>query len=150
MELATPESSPALTAPPLASRRRVLVIEDHPDGREMMRMMLELWGCQVEVAEDGLRGVERALAWRPEAAVVDIGLPQLDGYQVAGRLRAAFGDAILLIAVTGYCQEHDRRQALEAGFDCHLSKPADLGELSRLLGIRRPPTPVANPRSPKA
>ena len=69
--------------------RRVLIVEDSPDGRAMLRLLLELYGFQVEEAADGRQGVEKALAWRPEAAVVDIGLPVLDGYEVARRLRAA-------------------------------------------------------------
>ena len=67
----------------------------------------------------------------------DLGLPHLDGYEVARRLRAALGGAVLLVAVTGYCQDRDRRQAQAAGFDHYLVKPADPGELSRLLGLPR-------------
>jgi CheY-like chemotaxis protein len=85
------------------------------------------------VAADGLRGVQQALAWRPEVAVVDIGLPLLDGYEVARRVRAALGEGIRLIALTSYCRPEDRRQAFEAGFDYHLAKPADPEEMSRLL-----------------
>jgi CheY-like chemotaxis protein len=67
----------------------------------------------------------------------DVGLPHLDGYELARRLRAAFGGAVLLVAVTGYCQDRYRRRAREAGFDHYLVKPADPGELSRLLGLPR-------------
>ena len=67
---------------------RVLVIEDHPDGRESLRVLLGLWGYQVEVASDGLVGVEKALSWRPDAAIVDINLPVLDGHEAARRIRA--------------------------------------------------------------
>jgi two-component system, sensor histidine kinase len=113
--------------------RRVLVVEDNPDSRESLRMVLELYGYRVEVAEDGRQGVEMALAWGPDAAVVDIGLPLLDGYAVARRVRAALGANIRLIALTGYAQYSDRQRAFEAGFDAHLTKPTDLDELSRLL-----------------
>jgi signal transduction histidine kinase len=113
--------------------RRVLVVEDNPDGRETLRMMLEMWGHRVEVAADGQQGVDQALALRPEVALVDIGLPLLDGYEVARRVRAALGRDIFLIALTGYGQPHDFRRAFEAGFDAHLVKPAEPEELHELL-----------------
>jgi signal transduction histidine kinase/CheY-like chemotaxis protein len=113
--------------------RRVLVIEDNPDGRETLRMMLEMWGHHVEVAADGQQGVEQALALRPEVALVDIGLPLLDGYEVARQVRAALGRNIFLVALTGYGQPHDHRRAFEAGFDAHLVKPAEPEELHELL-----------------
>src|SRR5262249_10922088 len=113
--------------------RRVLIIEDHPDGREILRILLELLGYQVEVAADGLQGVVKALTGKPEVALVDIGLPRLDGYQGARKLRAALGGKIFLIAQTGYGQPQDREQALEAGFDAHLVKPVDLKDLTYWL-----------------
>jgi CheY-like chemotaxis protein len=111
---------------------RVLVVEDSPDTRESLRL-LQMWGRQVEVAEDGLLGVAKALAWRPEAVIVDIGLPGIDGYEVARRLRAAFGPAVRLIALTAYGRPEDRAQALQAGFDVHLVKPVEVDTLRRLL-----------------
>src|SRR5215469_16570477 len=90
-------SSPSVVPHP----RRVLIVEDHPDARESLRLLLEFWGHQVEVAADGLRGVQVALAWKPEVAIVDIGLPLLDGYEVARQLRAALDVPIRLIALTG-------------------------------------------------
>jgi CheY-like chemotaxis protein len=113
----------------------VLLIEDNPDGREMLRLLLELWGHEVRVAADGLLGVQQALAWRPEVAVVDIGLPLLDGYEVARRVRTALGEGVRLIALTAYSRPEDRSQAFAAGFDFHLGKPADPEELSRLLKV---------------
>ncbi len=113
--------------------RRVLVVEDNPDGRETLRLMLQMWGHQVEVAADGQQGLEQALAHRPEVALVDIGLPVLDGYEVARRVRAALGRGIFLIALTGYGQPHDSRRAFEAGFDAHLVKPAEPEDLHDLL-----------------
>jgi CheY-like chemotaxis protein len=113
--------------------RRVLIIEDHADGREILRILLELLGCQVEVAADGVQGVIKALTGNPEIALVDIGLPRLDGYQVARKLRAALGRKIFLIAQTGYGQPQDREQALQAGFDAHLVKPVDLKDLTYWL-----------------
>src|SRR5438270_13379697 len=107
--------------------RRVLIVEDSPDSRETLKLLLELYGHQVEAAKDGREGVEKALAWEPEVAVVDIGLPGLDGYEVARRVRAALGGRVLLIALTGYDGAENRRRAFEAGFDHHLTKPADTG-----------------------
>ena len=136
----SPAPFPTTPAPPrttTSGRPRVLLVEGHADNRQSLRLLLEAWGCHVEVAEDGLRGLEKALARRPEVVRCDLGLPHLDGYEVARQLRAALGGAVLLVAVTGYCQDRDRRHAQEAGFDHHLSKPADPGELSRLLGLPR-------------
>jgi CheY-like chemotaxis protein len=111
----------------------VLLIEDNPDGRATMQILLELWGHRVQVAADGVEGVQLALTWQPDVAVVDIGLPRLDGYQVAQRLRAVFQAHILLIALTGYGQPQDRQRAFAAGFDVHLTKPANLDQLFHLL-----------------
>ena len=114
--------------------RRVLVIEDNPDSRYALRALLELWGHQVEVAEDGPRGFEMALAGRPDIVVVDIALPGLDGYHVARGLRTALGaDGVFLVALTGHGHPDDRRRALEAGFDLHLLKPVDPRVLSEAL-----------------
>jgi CheY-like chemotaxis protein len=132
--MAAVERAPRYSAAfPDPASRRILVVEDNAEGREILRVLLEVWGHQVEVAENGLQAVQKGLSWRPEIALIDIGLPIMDGYQVARQLRATFQDNILLIALTGYCQPEDRRRACEAGFDVHLSKPADLDELSRLL-----------------
>jgi CheY-like chemotaxis protein len=114
---------------------RILVIEDNPDGRETLCVLLELLGHQVVAASDGIAGVDKGLSWRPEVALVDIGLPGLDGYEVARRLRAALDRRIFLIAQTGYGQPEDRRRGLAAGFDVHLVKPMRLEELSYWLAI---------------
>jgi two-component system, sensor histidine kinase len=111
----------------------VLIIEDNADGRESLRKLLQLLGYRVEVAIDGVQGVEKGLAIRPMAAIVDIGLPRLNGYQVAQRLRAALGDSVTLIAHTAYAQPADRVRALAAGFDALVAKPAELEEITRLL-----------------
>ncbi len=116
-----------------AGSRRILIIEDNTDGRETLRTLLELLGHRVETAEDGVKGLDKALSWRPEIALIDIGLPVLDGYEVARQLRRALGHSITLIAHTGYGQPEDRRRAFEAGFEAHLVKPVDLHELFHLL-----------------
>ena len=124
------------TAPP--RRRRVLLIEDNADAREMLRTALELSGHTVDEADDGAAGLARAEAARPDAAIVDIGLPGIDGYEVARRLRAlAGGGDIVLIALTGYGQPEDRRRSEEAGFDTHLVKPVDPAALERTLSADR-------------
>jgi CheY-like chemotaxis protein len=114
-------------------RRHVLVVEDNADAREMLRMALELDGHRVETAADGAGGVDAALRTTPDVVLVDIGLPGLDGYAVARRLRAALGDRVTLVALTGYGQSEDRRRASEAGFDAHLVKPVDPDVLGRTL-----------------
>ena len=128
-----PLENGSLALPPQHSARRVLIIEDNPDGRETLQILLQEWGYEVEVAENGLEGVHKILQWRPQVAVVDIGLPLLDGYQVAQQVRAALGDQILLIALTAYGQPQDRERGLAHGFDFFLIKPANLELLSRLL-----------------
>ena len=116
---------------------RVLVIEDNDDVRESLRMTLEVWGCQVFTARDGVEGLEKLLATRPDFAIVDIGLPRLDGYELARRARAAKLPADLkLIAITGYGQPEDSRRAVEAGFDVHLRKPVRGSDLAPWLARR--------------
>jgi len=126
---------PAEPGAPGDSRRarRILLVEDNPDARQAMRELLELWGHQVEVAPDGLRGVELALRKPPELALVDIGLPGLDGYHVAAELRSRVGNAIRLVAITGYGGPEGQDRALRAGFDLHLVKPVKPDDLDRLL-----------------
>jgi CheY-like chemotaxis protein len=113
--------------------QRVLLVEDNPQCRQSLRVLLELWGYQVEEAATGPEGVTKALDWEPEVAVVDIGLPLFDGYEVARRLRHALGEGTLLIALTAYGQPEDRHRVFQAGFSHHLTKPADPQELHRLL-----------------
>jgi CheY-like chemotaxis protein len=121
---------PAVAPPP---SRRILLVEDNPDSRETLQLLLTLWGYIVEVAADGRAGVDKALDWQPDVAIIDIGLPVLSGYEVAQRVRAVLHEKTFLIALTGYSKPDDRRQAMEAGFDVHMSKPADFELLSDLL-----------------
>nr|WP_308633593.1 response regulator [Massilia sp. YIM B02443] len=129
-EIRLPQAQAAVAAAPAEVVRgadgkpTVLLIEDNEDGREMMATMLEVHGFPVLQAADGLQGVAQALQQVPDAALVDIGLPGIDGYEVARRLRADPATrAIRLIALTGYGLEEDQRRVLEAGFDRHLVKP---------------------------
>ena len=134
LPLAEAEAAPAAaSSAPGTSGRNILVVEDNADAREMLRVALELDGHHVEVAADGLEGVETALRLHPDVALVDIGLPGLDGYEVARRVRESLGDDVRLIALTGYGQAEDRRRTREAGFDAHLVKPVDQEMLGALL-----------------
>ena len=129
-----PAGLPAAAAMPESSRQHVLLIEDNDDGREMMAMMLESHDYSVAKAADGAQGLRMATVAPPDIALVDIGLPGMDGYEVARRMRA---DPVLrgvrLVALTGYGQQEDRRRALEAGFDAHLVKPVELRRLMEVL-----------------
>jgi CheY-like chemotaxis protein len=125
-------------APAAPSSHRVLVVEDQPDCRHSLRVLLEIWGYAVDEAATGQEGLRKTLAWKPQAAVVDIGLPGLDGYEVARRVKQAPDNHTLLIALTAYGQPEDRQRALQAGFAYHLTKPADPHELQRLLEGARP------------
>jgi PAS domain S-box-containing protein len=129
-----PVSPKATISPATESYLKVLVVEDNADGREMIRHLLELWGHEVELAENGPEGVQKAAAFQPDVALVDIGLPGLDGFGVAQRIRAlANGNGITLIALSGYGRPEDRSQALDSGFDSYLTKPVDPEVLNRLL-----------------
>jgi CheY-like chemotaxis protein/anti-sigma regulatory factor (Ser/Thr protein kinase) len=125
--------APAADAAPRVPRH-VLVIEDHGDSRESLRLLLEVSGHRVEIADNGFDGLEMALTRHPEVALVDIGIPGMDGYQVAREIRAADrGHHIYLVALTGYGQPIDRRRALEAGFNEHMVKPVERERLMRML-----------------
>lgn len=117
----------------MSASRRVLLVEDSDDFRISLRILVQLWGHQVEEARDGREGVRKALEWLPDIAVVDIGLPLLDGYGVARQVREALDDRIVLIALTAYGQPEDQQRAFDAGFSHHLTKPANLGRLENLL-----------------
>jgi PAS domain S-box-containing protein len=123
-------------APPAAEslRRRVVIVEDNADARESLQLLLRLAGHDVETAEDGLIGLQKLTTLRPDVALIDLGLPGIDGYDLARRLRALpEARAMRLIAISGYGQAEDRRRALDAGFDLHITKPVDPDRLQRLL-----------------
>jgi CheY-like chemotaxis protein len=121
-------------AAPVPTGRRVLVVDDNADAAEMMAMLLELDGHDVRVAHDARSALDVASEFAPHVGLFDIGLPDADGYELARRVR---GDHRLLhmylIAVTGWGQEEDRRRAREAGFDSHLTKPAEPQAVRDLL-----------------
>ncbi|HEX7706119.1 MAG TPA: MASE1 domain-containing protein [Thermoanaerobaculia bacterium] len=120
-------------------RRRVLVVEDNADAREMLVIILKRAGHDVRAASDGLEGITAAESFVPEIVLLDIGLPGLDGYGVARRLRASHRTSeVQLVALTGYGQEEDREKALAAGFDHHLLKPVEPAAVLALVGREWP------------
>ncbi|HET7538820.1 MAG TPA: ATP-binding protein [Polyangiaceae bacterium] len=131
------ESAAAPAVAPAVGRhaRRVLIVEDSDEFREILQEALEDAGHEVFVANDGLKGVARIRELRPDLALVDLGLPGLDGYELARRVRAAEDGAdVYLIALTGYGASHDKLEAQRAGYDRHLTKPISLGELLQVIG----------------
>lgn len=115
-------------------RRRVLIIEDQADARDSLRMLLELDGHDVALARDGAEGLAKLASMDPDTALVDIGLPGIDGYEVARRARELPNrKSILMIALSGYAQKEDRERSREAGFDLHLAKPVAYDDLRQAL-----------------
>jgi CheY-like chemotaxis protein len=120
-----------------AGARRILLVEDDADTREALKTLLELSGHHVAVAADGGEAVAHVVAYRPDVALVDIGLPEIDGNEVARRIRALLGaGGIFLVALTGYGGEAEEELARAAGFDAHFTKPVELSRLDRLLRTR--------------
>ena len=116
------------------TQRRILVADDNNDALESLATLLQLSGHEVYTAANGAVALESAEQHRPEVALLDIGMPKLDGYEVARRIRAQpWGQRITLVALTGWGQDSDRRRSQEAGFDSHLVKPLDLDKLTELL-----------------
>ena len=124
----------AAPAPRAVLPQRVLIVEDNADARLALHGLLAAWGCSVSVAVSGDEGLAQILAQRPEVAIVDIGLPGLDGFELARRVRMALGEAgPRLIALTGYSSAAARSAALEAGFDVHIVKPCSPAALAEAL-----------------
>jgi CheY-like chemotaxis protein/anti-sigma regulatory factor (Ser/Thr protein kinase) len=131
-------ASPARTEPTRLERRRILVVDDNRDSAESLAMLLSLSGSDTQVAFDGLEALRAAEELRPNIILCDIGLPKLNGYEVARKIREQpWGRSIVLIALTGWGQDEDRRRSSEAGFDGHLVKPVELGALTKLLSDMR-------------
>ena len=119
---------------PESAATRVLVVDDNEDAADSLATLLDVMGYEVRVAYDGPEAIEAADAFRPEVGLLDIGLPQLSGYDIARHIRSTRGEEVLLVAITGWGQEDDRRRAREAGFDHHFTKPADFERLLELIG----------------
>lgn len=125
------DAQPTLAAVP---SKRILIIDDNADASQALAMLLAIQGHEVETRLDGVSGIEAAATFKPEFVLLDIGLPGMDGYQVARMLRASETDRnLVLVAVTGYGLPADRVRSAEAGFDHHLTKPVDMNTLTRLL-----------------
>jgi CheY-like chemotaxis protein len=131
------KAAPPQEAPPpfgsAARGLRILIVEDNLDTAKTLRTLLRRYGHEVAMAHSGPGGVEAARTWKPDVILCDLGLPEMDGYEVARTLRREPATAARLIAVSGYGQEEDLRRSEEAGFDLHLIKPVDPAELQRLL-----------------
>jgi CheY-like chemotaxis protein len=127
--------------PERVGSRRVVVADDNADGADSLAALLRLAGHEVRVAYDGPSALEASRAFRPEIVLLDIGLPGMNGYEVARRIRGLrIPGGTLLVAVTGYGQEEDISRSSEAGFDHHLTKPVDIKALRHLLGDGLPRT----------
>jgi CheY-like chemotaxis protein len=115
-------------------RRRVLIVDDNVDAAESLQLWLQMAGHEVQIAPDGPQALVAAEAGRPEVILLDIGLPVMSGFEVARRIRQTqWGRGMVLIALTGWGQEEDRRRTKEAGFDHHLTKPIPPDEIEELL-----------------
>jgi CheY-like chemotaxis protein len=124
----------ALAAP---SPTQILLVDDNPDALEALSMLLEMDGHTVRIAGDGLAALEMTQDYVPEVALVDIGMPGIDGFQLANMLRARPTlQSTLLVALTGYGAESDKSRALAAGFDVHLTKPLSLDKFRDILSRR--------------
>jgi CheY-like chemotaxis protein/two-component sensor histidine kinase len=125
----------APVAPPVPAKRKILVVDDNVDSAESMAMVLELDGHVIQIAHDGEAALAAAKSFIPDIVLLDIGLPGLDGYEVAARLRRSPDtQGTVLVAFTGYGQPEDRRRTAEVGFAHHLVKPVDLDALAKLIG----------------
>lgn len=121
------------------SGRRILVVDDSVDSADSLALLLRMLGHTTMAAHDGEAALQAMTAFHPEIVLLDIGLPRLNGYEVARRLREMpGGKSLLLIALTGYGQDEDRRRSVEAGFDYHLTKPLDLTSFQVILRQRFP------------
>ena len=118
--------------------RRIVVVEDNQDVRDLLRLKLRRLGHEVHAVGDGASGVKTIVDHRPDLALVDIGLPGIDGYEVAARVRESVGHEVVLVAVSGFGQPEDKRRAMDAGFDEHITKPAEVSDIEDLLS-RLPP-----------
>jgi len=129
-----PSAARSIAAAEPAATHRILIVDDNRDNAESLALLLGITGNETYIARDGIEAIEAAAEHRPEVVLLDIGLPKLSGHDVCRRIRAeAWGKDIVVIALTGWGQEEDRRKSQEAGFDGHLVKPVDYDELLELL-----------------
>jgi CheY-like chemotaxis protein len=140
-----PAALPAAEAPAIGGAR-ILVVEDNPDGREMLAGLLEVQGYEVATAGDGQRALEIARAFQPQVVLLDLGLPLMDGFEVCRRLRAQGLQQAFILALTGWGAERDRARTADAGFDAHLTKPVEPAALQQALARYA----AAWPRQPAA
>jgi CheY-like chemotaxis protein len=130
-ELPVQRECPSLAPQP--KQERVLIVDDNLDAADLLSEAVRLLGYRTATANDGLQALEVASEFKPHAALLDIGLPVMDGYELAEQLRSKFGQAVRMIAITGYGQETDKARSHRAGFEEHLTKPVDVGKLAQLL-----------------
>lgn len=145
------QALPATSTTPSVERLRVAIVEDNRDAARMEMLLLQQFGHEVAVAHDGLAGVELARSFHPDAMLIDIGLPGLNGYDVATQLRSQGFRDVTLIAVSGYGQPQDQQRSRAAGFDLHMVKPVGADALlSALKTVRSSSTPSPAAASPNA
>ena len=133
-QMAAPaEAHPGMVVTAEDLTRSIVIVEDNKDVRDLLRLRLKKLGHQVHEAPDGEEGLRVVLRERPDLALVDLGLPGLDGFEVAKGVRAELGQNVVLVAVSGFGQPEDKRRALEAGFDEHITKPADVKDIENIL-----------------
>ena len=129
-----PPSPPQETVEPSGPYLRVLVVDDNVDAAKLMAMLVKAAGHDTQTAHDGPTAVQAALDYRPDVMLLDIGLPKMNGYEVAKRIRKEpVLEHVVLVAMTGYGQEDDRKRSLEAGFNHHLVKPGDFKDVRAIL-----------------
>jgi len=134
VETAKLPSEPTVSEPTTTTARRILVVDDNRDSAESLAMLLKLSGNETHTAYDGLEAVEAAATFKPNLVLLDIGLPKLNGYDAARKIREQpWSKGMVLVALTGWGQEEDRQRSREAGFDGHIVKPVDLTALMKLL-----------------
>jgi PAS domain S-box-containing protein len=134
VETSRPVSRATFSEPIPAVSRRILIVDDNEDGAEFLAVLLQLSGHETRKAHDGLEAIEAAERFQPDAVLLDIGLPRLNGYEVCRRIREkTWGKDLVLVALTGWGQEEDLRRSKEAGFDAHMVKPVDHDALMKLL-----------------
>jgi CheY-like chemotaxis protein len=127
---------------PASRSRRILVADDFPQSAETLARLLRHDGSEVRIAQDGAEAFDTAAEFRPDVVVLDIAMPKLNGYEAARKIRAQpWGKQMILIALTGWGQQQDRRRTQDAGFDAHLTKPVNYTAIMDLLAKLPPPSP---------